>query len=238
MDELVQRQMITLEGAYNVRDLGGFKCSGGNISKWKRFIRSDGLDNLTESDIKKLVDYGVKINIDLRSDEECEGWKDNLCDISEVQYEHIHLLKGLKSYPESLGGLYIESLKTCTKYFYKVFKIMIENEDKEILFHCSAGKDRTGMIAAMLLLLIGVDTKDIIENYTLSMNNLNSIIDKFSYENDESLKEFLGAEAESINTFLNYLRNEFNGTEGYLKFIGFNEKDIEILKLSFLEKEN
>ena len=90
----------------------------------------------------------------------------------------------------------------------------------------------------MLLLLIGVDTKDIIENYTLSMNNLNSIIDKFSYENDESLKEFLGAEAESINTFLNYLRNEFNGTEGYLKFIGFNEKDIEILKLSFLEKEN
>lgn len=238
MSKLTEKQMITLEGAYNVRDLGGFKCRDGNISKWKRFIRADGLDNLTDDDIKKLINYGVKIDIDLRSDKECEGWKDNLCDVSQIEYENVHLLEGLKSYPETLGELYTESLKSCSKYFYEVFKIMIENENEEILFHCSAGKDRTGMIAAILLFLIGVDTKDIIDNYTLSTNNLNSIIDKYSYENDESLKSFLGAEAESINEFLNYLIKEHNGSEGYLKSIGFNEKDIETLKSSFLEKEN
>ena len=114
---------------------------------------------------------------------------------------------------------------------------MIENIDKGILFHCSAGKDRTGMIAAILLMLVGVKKEEIIKNYTLSMSNLNPIINKFSYENDESLKDFLGAEAEHITTFLDYLENDHNGAEGYLEFIGFSEEETEILKSSFLEKE-
>ena len=237
MDKLVKEQMISLEGAYNVRDLGGFKCSGDNVSKRKRFIRADGLENLTENDIKKLIDYGVKIDIDLRSNEECESWSDNLKEADQIKYEHVHLLKGLRSFPESLGGLYIDSLETCRKYFYEVFKIMIENTDKGILFHCSAGKDRTGMIAAILLMLIGVKKEEIVKNYTLSTSNLNPIIDRFSYENDESLKDFLGAEAEHIIKFLDYLESEHNGAEGYLEFIGFSEEEIEILKSSFLEKE-
>ena len=114
---------------------------------------------------------------------------------------------------------------------------MIENRDKGILFHCSAGKDRTGMIAAILLMLVGVKKEEIVKNYTLSTSNLNPIIDRFSYENDESLKDFLGAEAEHIIKFLDYLEAEYNGAEGYLEFIGFSEKETEILKSSFLEKE-
>lgn len=230
------KRSIILEGAHNVRDIGGYKVQDKYITKWKKFIRADGLENLTDNDIKKLVDYGLKIDIDLRSEQEYSVFKDKLTDCKNISYYGIELLKDLKISTNTLGGLYTDTLESCRKEFYEIFRVMIDNTDKTILFHCSAGKDRTGMTAAMLLMLAGADRKDIISDYTETTENLKPIVDKYSFENDESLKNYLDSDAVNIERFMDYMRDKYGRVEGYLKSIGITEDEIKKLRDSFLEK--
>lgn len=238
MTELNKKRQISLEGAHNVRDIGGYKAENGKITKWKKFIRADGLENLSRSDINKLLDYGLKIDIDLRSDMEYESWPDVLEHCKEIEYYQIQMLQDLKITFGSLGGIYKNAVDTCKKKFYEVFKIMAENPEKTILFHCSAGKDRTGMTAALLLMLAGVEKEEITADYTITTENLYSVLDRFSYENDENLKDYLGSEGENIEKFIEHIKKKYGGAESYMKNIGLKDNEIKILKESFLEETN
>ena len=235
MTELNEKRQIVLEGAHNVRDIGGYKTENGKVTKWKKFIRADGLESLSRSDIDKLLDYGLSIDIDLRSDMEYESWVDVLQHCSEVEYYQVQLLKDLKMSSGSLGGIYVNTADSCQKDFYKVLKIMADNPEKTILFHCSAGKDRTGMTAALLLMLAGAAKEDIITDYTVTTENLYSVLDRFASENDESLKDYLGSEGEYIEKFINHIEKKYHGAEAYMKKIGLKESEIKTLKESFLE---
>lgn len=235
MTELNKKRQIVLEGAHNVRDIGGYKAENGKITKWKKFIRADGLESLSRSDIDKLLDYGLSIDIDLRSDMEYESWIDVLQDCSEVDYYQVQLLKDLKITFGSLGGIYVNTADSCKKRFYEVFKIMADNPEKTILFHCAAGKDRTGMTAALLLMLAGVSKEDIITDYTVTTENLYSVLERFSYENEESLKDYLGSEGKYIEKFINHIEKKYHGAEAYMKKIGLKENEVKTLKESFLE---
>ena len=235
MTELNKKRQIVLEGAHNVRDIGGYKAENGKITRWKKFIRSDGLESLTKSDISKLLDYGLCIDIDLRSDMEYEAWVDVLQYCNEVDYYQIQLLKDLKITFGSLGGIYVDASDSCKKAFYKVFRLMADNPEKTILFHCAAGKDRTGMTAALLLMLAGVSKEDIILDYTVTRENLHSVLDRFSRENDENLKDYLGSEREYIEKFVDHIEKKYGGAEAYMSKIGLKESEIRSLKESFLE---
>ena len=235
MTELNKKRQIVLEGAHNVRDIGGYKAENGKITRWKKFIRADGLESLTRSDINKLLEYGLSIDIDLRSDMEYDSWVDVLQYCSEVDYYQVQLLKELKITYGSLGGIYVDASDSCKKAFYKVFKIMTDNPEKTILFHCAAGKDRTGMTAALLLMLAGVAKEDIIRDYTVTTENLYSVLERFSYENDEKLKDYIGSEGEYIEKFINHIEKKYGGAEAYMRKIGLKESEIKSLKESFLE---
>lgn len=236
MKDFMIKRSIILDGAHNVRDIGGYKVQDKYITKCKKFIRADGLENLTDNDIKKLLDYGLKIDIDLRSEQEYSIFKDKLEECKEVSYCSVELLKNLKITAKTLGGLYIDALESCKKEFYELFKIMIDNTDKTILFHCSAGKDRTGMTAAILLMIAGVSREDIISDYTETTENLKAIIDKYSFENDESLKNYLDSDAVNMEEFMDYITDKYGRAEEYLKSIGITDDDIKKLRDSFLEK--
>jgi protein-tyrosine phosphatase len=235
MTELNKKRQIVLEGAHNVRDIGGYKTENGKITRWKKFIRADGLESLTKSDITKLLDYGLSIDIDLRSDMEYETWADVLQYCNEVDYYQVQLLRDLKITFGSLGGIYVDASDSCKKGFYKVFSLMADNPEKTILFHCAAGKDRTGMTAALLLMLAGVSKENIIMDYTVTRENLYSVLDRFSYENDENLKNYLGSEKEYIEKFINHIEKKYGGAEAYMRKIGLKESEIKSLKESFLE---
>ena len=112
---------------------------------------------------------------------------------------------------------------------------MADNPEKTILFHCAAGKDRTGMTAALLLMLAGVAKEDIIRDYTVTTENLYSVLERFSYENDENLKDYLGSEGEYIEKFINHIEKKYGGAEAYMRKIGLKESEVKSLKESFLE---
>ena len=227
---------IQLAGASNVRDLGGYPTLSGKKTKMGRFIRAAGLEGLTDSDIQILLDYGVKVNLDLRTSAESERWPDRLLALPEIAYYQVSLLDGLDlaNPPHLLSELYTEALDHCKPHFKASFELMTQYLEAPFLFHCSAGKDRTGMIAALLLDLVKVDRELIIANYTESVRNLGPLIEKFAQENDPKLRAFLSSNRIDIEPFLKNLENQYGGSEGYLQVIGLSEKNIEDLRESFL----
>ena len=182
---------ISLEGIFNARDLGGFPVGGGKKVKSGRLIRSDALRDLTENDMKILKDeYGLVNIIDLRTEKEI--WEKPDPEIEGVKMHHIPLIKGgpaaHKVEPEkSMAQIFRESIEEldydaagAMKRMYvnllsdefsqnamrKCFDVFLACEEGSTLFHCTAGKDRTGLIAILFLDAFGADRDDIVSDYT------------------------------------------------------------------------
>lgn len=223
---------IQLTGALNVRDLGGLPTRSGGETRYGKLYRSDGLDHLTEEDLKKLLSLGIQQDIDLRSMNEIEKWRDLLGEQPEIAYRKIPLLHTIDStnLPATLSDLYLYMLDDSQGEFKKIFRYILDYKESATLFHCSAGKDRTGLVAAILLLLVGVEEEDVIRDYCLSEENLKLIRERFSVENDPALQAFLNARPEDIGPFLDHLRIDYGGAEAYLFHIGMSAEEIESLK--------
>lgn len=223
---------ILLDGALNVRDVGGCANTAGKKIRHGKIYRGDNLDQLTLEDIQKLKSLHINLDIDLRSPEEWGRWPDLLSQVQGVRYERIPLISTIDpvDLPNTLTELYIYLLDHSQKEFAQVFRQILNNAEGVTLFHCSAGKDRTGLVSAMLLLLAGVEEKIVIEDYSESADNLKPMLEKFAEANNPALRAFLTARLEDILPFLNRLNEKYGGAEGYMKAIGLSEEEIEKIR--------
>lgn len=229
---------IILTSASNVRDLGGYRTDNNKTTKFKKFVRSAGLHRITEEDKKKLLNYNIKTIIDLRSHGEVKiNPTPKLSD--DVKYYNVEIgnvfIENSKKYKldyDDLTTFYILMIMDRKKYIKKVFDIILEHHNRgAILFHCTAGKDRTGIIAAMILLISKVPVDIVLEDYSKSYNNLKSILDRIIEESSPSVKpEGFLSEPKTMNTFIDYMLKQFGSVEKFLKDTGLN--DSEILELS------
>ncbi|GGP21925.1 tyrosine-protein phosphatase [Silvimonas iriomotensis] len=230
---------IPLQGARNVRDLGGLHSRTGRTLRTHRFVRADSLEALHAIDVIQLLDYGVRMDIDLRGQRERRQWGDALSRVAEIQYAPISLLDGLDQHldnvPASLGTLYVDVLRYCRHGFLAIFRQILSQPEGCVLFHCSAGKDRTGMVAALLLNLAGVPDEDIIADYTRSATNLHLALAQFGEQNAPELRHLLGAEPEHMVMFLDHLRRHYDGAVGYLTLIGLDPSEIGSLRASMFD---
>ena len=223
---------LNLNGAVNLRDLGGLPTVQGKKTKKGKLYRSGSLDRLASPEIERLVEQGISLDIDLRGDEEVRRWVDLLGADERVRYEVVPLLPSIKpeELPKILSAIYLWTLDQSKKDFYHIFSLMLENAEKATLFHCSLGKDRTGMVAALLFLLAEVPRPLIIEDYMQSQTNLKRILEKMEEMNDPALKVFLTAREEDIVPFLDAIDEDYGGVTGYFREIGFSDKEIERIK--------
>ena len=179
---------LTAEGAYNVRDLGGYPTSEGSSTTWNKLYRSDALNYLTETGWRDLRAAGVRTVIDLRSDLEAQTYAVETP--SDIQYAHISLMRQVDDLPASsfsastseqdVTGAVDRIIKSaCVDYgeavrknidrCCEVLNLIVDRLDEgAVLFFCSAGKDRTGIIAALALTLAGVPHNDIVVDYMSS----------------------------------------------------------------------
>ncbi len=178
-----QRHESPLEGAFNFRDLGGLPTLDGQRIRRLRLLRSDTLQVLSERDVVALRDeIGLKMVIDLRlAREVIEEGRGPLAALDSIGYVNAPLemasTEGVA--PEDvLETLYLQCLQSPSTV--QAVKHVTANAGKPVLFHCAAGKDRTGVVAALVLSLLGVDDETIVADYMDSAPNMPRMLVRFA----------------------------------------------------------
>lgn len=221
-------RLIVLEGAKNVRDLGGLQ--GKKPIPKDRVLRTAGLSAATPADLELLAKHQVKLDVDLRTPEEVGKSPDPLAKDPRVKYVNVSLLGepplDLTQY-HTLGDLYVATLAKSRPQFKQVFQLIAAQPDGSVLYHCSAGKDRTGMVTAILLELAGVDRAAILHNYAISASYLHDSSKEFVQKNPH-LAYLIGTPPAEMEKFLKALDAE-GGARGYLANIGVTPAEIDAL---------
>jgi len=230
---------IPLEGAFNVRELGGYPVSGGATS-FHKFLRADDLGRLTERDIQTLLDYGVIAVIDLRSGAELRNLPNPFATLETVEYVNLPLMSDAAAAPDLtrvmadvpedyLKQAYIEMLVNSQMVIAEIFRFIARHPDGCVLFHCAAGKDRTGVIAALLLGLAGVARADILANYSLTHTYLreNRAMMDVSEQFPRALMYSL---IEYMEPALDLIEKQYDGFAHYLSAIGVSEDEMQVIK--------
>lgn len=215
---------LPMDGGYNFRDLGGIKTKDGRYVKWDKFIRSDELGKLTNKDLGYLASFPLTTVVDFRRPDEITKLPDIL-PTSVKNYVELNItsanLKPGSSTIEDVRDWMIfinEELVTDTTIqntYKEFFKLAQDEKNVPLLFHCSAGKDRTGMGAALILFALNVDEDIIFKEHMLSNKYLvekyKPIIDK----NPELKPQFEVQEA-YFKVAIDRIKKDHGSVDNYL----------------------
>jgi protein-tyrosine phosphatase len=224
-NEQTERRLLW-DACYNVRDLGGCSTKHNKQTRWQAFVRADNLARLSSDGKKALMAYGVKTIIDLRSEYELDidppafasfqgqnGFPQyiNLPILDESDKVGIEII----NQTPALTEMYSTIIDRYQKNIAQVMKAFAEATNGTILFHCHSGRDRTGIIAAMLLSLVGVDDTTIAKDYAVSSVYIQPTFEKPLSEEPEIMLHFLA-----------HLDTHYGGTRAYLLESGVSEREL------------
>jgi protein-tyrosine phosphatase len=164
-------RLVPLEGAVNFRDLGGYPTRDGGHTRWGRVFRSAGLHRLTLADRVQLERLGLRVVYDLRRDDERERDPNAVGDDLRAVPVPLMSGKGDMTNPDGVAFLldvYREMIAGAAPLLASVLTGLTEPDGVPAVFHCAAGKDRTGITAAMLLSVLGVGDEHILDDYALT----------------------------------------------------------------------
>ena len=184
------RRVVALAGCDNFRDLGGYATTDGRRTRWGRLFRADGLAQLTDEDHRVLVELGIVTVIDLRTPLEAEARGRFSAAVDGVGYHHLPLtdtLPGEEQAPDwgdagFVTARYRRMLSEGTTVVVEAVRLLADPDNLPAVFHCSVGKDRTGVLAAVVLGFLGVPDATIVEDYALSRAAMLDILDRLRRE--------------------------------------------------------
>ena len=240
---------LTVPGAYNVRDLGGYLTTDGKTTRWRAFLRADSLHNLSESTKNGLIEYGVRTVIDLRRTRETLETPNALADMESTEFFHLNMIGDTDppgyiappqdewSTPESTADIYRVLLDQRQGVINQTLVTLADSKGHTAIYHCAAGTDRTGIISALLLGLAGVPDETIVDDYALSAHGLkrwilaegipDSLVGK-DFNLDEP-PQFL-APPEAMKRTLQHLSDQYGGIESYVRHIGLTDAQINDIR--------
>jgi protein-tyrosine phosphatase len=223
---------LPLGGTWNVRDLGGYAVAGGGQTQWRRVLRADALHRLDDAGRGTLVDAGLRTVIDLRFDREVASAPSPFTPDDGVEVLRLPLFErlglgtdGIPDAPEGddpLFGLYSVALAKCRPALQQALAAIADAPEGMVLFHCTAGKDRTGLVAAMLLLSVGVDGTTIEEDYALTTRFIAPMFETLLADAQargddvERMGRYLGSDAQTMRATLRHLADHHGGIADYL----------------------
>ena len=219
-----------LESTMNTRELGMYRIQGTkNYTLSNRIYRSDRCESLSASDKKLLLDRDITTIIDLRSEQEAETKPSAFSSDSDFIVFHYPIVEGMLP-PNSLEAVPVSYMEIahadCVKEVFKT----IADANGGVLFHCTAGKDRTGVVSAILLALVGVSDEDTVYDYAISREFNKQRLEAYLKEHPEIDKDIVLANEKSMYGFLRMLREKHNSVDQYLRDIGISEYEIQELK--------
>lgn len=231
---------LIFENIINCRDLGGYVCRHG-VTQFGRFLRCGIPDTPTSGDIVKLMKYGVKTVIDLRGDWECENQPSVFQYLDGVDYHHVGVFELnaaiINEFDGTLESSYELSIDQYKECYAKVLSIIADAKDGCVLFHCFFGKDRTGMLAALLLSIAGAEIEDIIADYQVSYTYIAPYIEREKANPDGNIWDTNDANylsnAKTIIGLMNYIIKKYGSTDNYLAEIGIDDTTKEKIRARF-----
>ena len=245
---ILAEKHLPMQGGFNFRDLGGIKTKDGRRVKWGKLFRGDELCLLTDADLNYLSSIPLISIVDFRSEEEIEGAPDknptsvkknyplsispgNMSAMWKSIHENAISADMIDSLMKELYILLVNDSISIKRY-KEFFALLQDSSQIPLLFHCTAGKDRTGMGTALLLFALGVDEQSIIDDYLLSNVYLDA-----KYAPLKALYPAIATafevKAEFISAGLQKIKEEHGTIENYLEKV--LEVDIAKLQKMYLE---
>ena len=240
---------IDIPGAFNARDLGGLPTSDGRTTRWRRFLRSDVLSGLPDEALETLHAYGLRTVVDLRTTEETLRWPCSLAGDARFDYRHRNL-EGDEPIPWydlsqehwPLSDSYAALLANRGQAVREILATFASSPETPTVFFCAGGTDRTGIVAALVLGLVGVPDDVIAEDYSHSAQGL---VSRFAAEgapswmspNDLTSGRALAtlARLETMIELLRLVRRDYGGVTQYLLSVGVTVEEIDRIRGSFVD---
>jgi len=226
---------VPLEGCFNFRDLGGYRTSDGRWTRPQLLYRADGPHALTAVDVNNLAHMGIATVIDLRTTSEVEQRGCYSAVISDVVEYHLPMIDVLPDTDELPGwvdpaivaGRYREMLDEGEDVIAEVLAILSDPIAYPAVFHCSAGKDRTGIIAAVILGLLRVPDDTIIADYALSEAPMTRLVEHYKRQYPDATEQLerlapamVASHPNAMTGFIDGIRRDYGGFAAYATAIG------------------
>jgi protein-tyrosine phosphatase len=241
---------LTVDGVYNIRDLGGYPTDDGHSTRWKVFVRAGDMSKVSDEGCLRLTDYGVKTIIDLRDEWEVESFPNVWVQATDIHYANLPLIGNQLSQDEAwksasekhqyLHEHYTYYLDHCQSQIAAIIGAVVESTSG-MLFHCYMGKDRTGLIAGLLLGAVGVPAEVIADDYAQTSQHYAALIPEWrvrAIERGEDAARFDRDVASAPQTMLEtlaYLGTHYGGLTDYLRECGVTAEQIIELRERFVE---
>jgi protein-tyrosine phosphatase len=245
-DRVLSRH-LPWDACYNIRDVGGYVTADGGQIRWGALVRADNLCRLSPAGCAALIDHGVRTIIDLRSPSELERAPHPFALVRSEPNTPAYLHLALFDEDDQDGIARINAVGS-TKEMYTlmieqypariatIIQAVARASEGGVLVHCFAGKDRTGIIVALLLAIAGADKETIAADYAESDNYLQplytEILDSLAHDppRQRQLAVQLASPPEAMQATLAYLDATYGGPEGYLQAIGVDQQDLQLLR--------
>ena len=250
-------RVLDWEGCFNVRDLGGLSVGEGLRIRWGALVRSDLPVRLTERGRQALLDHGIRLIVDLRFvDEVIVDWDaypfKGEADAPGPRYRNVPFHEWGDEGPDEERIARYRAAQTRAELIRLDLDLnpqglatavaaVADAPDGAVLVHCHAGKDRTGIVVALILSLLGATDADIAEDYALTALNIEPLIsewlDDMSSDTDERqrLRELAMPAREAMLDGLAYLRSRHGSAEAYVRAGGLSDMQLARLRKRLVE---
>jgi protein tyrosine/serine phosphatase len=234
------------DGCLNVRDLGGVALAGGRETRFGSLIRSDNVRRLTDEGWRSLAEHGVTRIVDLRWPEELA--EDEPRDV-DIEVVHVSLLGRLDpDFSDDIedymaaddpagywASAYTSILERHADNFARALAAIADADGGAVVFHCAGGKDRTGLIAALLLRLAGASIEEIAHDYSLTQQQVagrpNEWVEAATDERERARRRFMqNTPAATMQRTLEELERKHGSVEGYLRDAGLDDTQLRRLR--------
>lgn len=236
---------LEIEGGFNVRDLGGYPTRDGQVTKHGVLVRAGTLSDITDAAQARLVDYGVKNVIDLRDEWEVQTYPDASARSVVMRYRNLPFIgdrltqdaawKAEAEQHETMFELYCYWLEHCQPQIKAIVSAIIDSEPTT-LYHCYAGKDRTGIISALILGVVGVPEEVIVQDYAETTARIQHLIAAWRANailHQEDMSRFernVGSSAPTMENLLRHISDQYGGATNYLRLCGITDGQLDSLK--------
>lgn len=270
----IKERVLNIEGVINFRDLGGYLTGDGREVKWGQLYRSAQLDRLSQKGIDDMAAMGIQVVVDLRFSDETNryptireavpdadllSWHDEAETQATGESDDIQ-----RSWKESLATNDPDQVREAMRVnypkklyshraIYRTMLLRLSQGQLPLVFHCAAGKDRTGVAAALILSLLGVSNEQIVADYLLTQNEIQHLLETWmsggAGHNDDSadfqkklasyprnvVQPVFDADERYIQTLLSYVDSRYGGFMNYAaEKLELSQGDIDGLKANLL----